>query len=278
MTDRSVTITPKAVALTIAGSDPSGGAGLQADLKAMQQVGVYGMSVVTMLTVQNTLGVDSARLLDAGLIREQFESATSDIPPLAIKTGALGDAATIELVADLLREFGGPIVVDPVLVSKNGDSLADDSAVSAYREHLLPLATLVTPNRFEAARLLGQQFEDLQAIVDGADDLADLGPDYVLIKAGVFDQLRQHIYRDSEGIVSLGVENHDTPHTHGAGCCLSAVITARLALGHGGNRLDPAMRAAVDFGIAAVNHAIEYVPELGQGRGPIEMRLLHIGD
>jgi hydroxymethylpyrimidine/phosphomethylpyrimidine kinase len=275
--DRSVTITPKAVALTIAGSDPSGGAGLQADLKAMQQVGVYGMSVVTLLTVQNSLGVQRIEVLDREFIRSQFEAVTKDIPPLVIKTGALGDAKTIELVADLLKDFQGPIVVDPVLVSKHGDMLADQKALDVYRERLIPLATILTPNRYEFERIMDAKFTDLESMVRAAENWKTKNPPYLLIKAGVFDGLRQHLYGDPKGIVSIGVADHPTKHTHGAGCSLSAVIAARLALGQDGTDMDSAMRAAVDYAIAAVNHAVAYAPELGKGYGPVESRMLHIG-
>ena len=142
--------------MTIAGSDPSGGAGLQADLKAFQQAGCYGMSVVTLITAQNTLGVQALELLPTHLIESQLNSVVDDIPPRVVKTGALGSAEIIRVVASKLRALRLPLVVDPVLVSKHGVSLAEDSAVAAYREHLLPLATLVTPNRFEVEKLVGR--------------------------------------------------------------------------------------------------------------------------
>ena len=275
MTKTEITLTPDAVAMTIGGSDPSGGAGIQADRKAFQQNGVYGTSVLTLVTVQNTIELRSLTMVDPNQIRDQFDAVMNDLPPLAIKTGALGDAATVRLVAELLTDFEGPIIVDPVIVSKHGRSLADDDAVDAYREHLFPRATLVTPNRHETGRLVGRVLDDLQSAVDAAGELRTTGPRFVLIKAGSFDGSREHVYADADRVVSIAVPDHDTDQTHGAGCSLSAVITARLALA-GGDR-SAAMNDAVHFAVAAVNVAIAHAPGLGRGTGPIESRLLHLG-
>ncbi len=275
---RQITLSPGATALTIAGSDPSGGAGLQADLKAFQQNGVYGMSVVTLVTVQNTLGVSRAELLPIELIVDQIDAVMSDIRPLALKTGALANAEVIEAVAQRLNLYTGEVVIDPVLVSKHGDSLADESAVKAYQKQLFPLATLVTPNKLEAELLLGRQLDDIDSLVKAAEDLHAMGPDFVLIKAGVVNGDRMHVYMDGKQVVTISVSDHPTEQTHGAGCSLSATITARLALANPEEPLADRVRSAVDFAIAAVHHAVGIAPGLGAGRGPIESRILHIGD
>lgn len=275
---QTIELAQDAVALTIAGSDPSGGAGLQADLKAFQQNGVYGMAVVTLLTVQNTVGVDRVEVMSMDLIAEQLESVLTDIPPLSIKTGALGSSEVISGIAKVLTDFDGDLIVDPVLVSKHGDRLAGDDAVVAYRDDLLPLATLITPNKHEAECLLDRTFSDVDSVVQGAQDLQKLGPQYVLIKAGTIEGQRVHVYADPDQIVSIQVSEHDTDHTHGAGCYLSATIAARMALFDPSQEHAWRMRAAVDFGIKAVHKAISVAPGLGKGRGPIESRILHLGD
>ncbi|MBB3207562.1 hydroxymethylpyrimidine/phosphomethylpyrimidine kinase [Rhodopirellula rubra] len=277
--DRRVTISPQAIALTIAGSDPSGGAGLQADLKAFQQNGVYGMSVVTLITVQNSLGVGRVEMLSPELVCEQYDAVVSDIPPRAIKTGALGTGAIIAEIADRLDGCDCPIVVDPVMVSKHGAPLVDDAAVMAYRDTLLPRATLITPNRFEAERLLDRKIGgELDDLFDATKELQELGPEMVLLKAGEFDGSQLHVFLASDTIVTLTLERHPTDQTQGAGCSLAATIAARIALSSPEEAHEPRIRAAVDFGVAAVNHAIRFAPNYGNGRGPIESRMLHIGD
>lgn len=284
--DRKVEIAPHAISLTIAGSDPSGGAGLQADLKAFHQNGVYGMSVVTLITVQNTLGVGRVEMMPPDLVGEQFDAVVSDIPPRSIKTGALGSGEIIRCVADKLRAMRKTIepadcliVVDPVMVSKHGTSLVDDDAADAFREELLPLADITTPNRFEAERLLGRSIgQSIDDFLAATDDLLDLGPSAVLLKAGEFDGNQMHVFTEPDQLVTLAVDRFDTKHTHGAGCTLSAVLAARLALSSPEDDESTRLREAVDFAIAAVNHAIQFAPKYGNGNGPVESRLLHIGD
>ncbi len=277
--DRAVTIAPEAVALTIAGSDPSGGAGLQADLKAFQQNGVYGMAVVTLITVQNTRGVDRVELLPADLVNEQFDAVVGDITPRAIKTGALGNASIIAEIAAKLGHVQCPVVVDPVMISKHGVPLIDDAAIHAYRELMLPRATLLTPNRFEAEHLLEREIgNEIDDLLQATEDLRDLGPAMVLLKAGELNGEQMHTFLDSAQLLTIAVERHATKHTHGAGCSLSATIAAQLALASPHEPIESNMRAAVEFGIAAVNHAIQFAPQYGHGSGPIESRMLHIGD
>jgi len=277
--NREIAIALDAIALTIAGSDPSGGAGLQADLKAFQQNGVYGMSVVTLITVQNTLGVGHVELLSPELIIQQYDAVVSDIPPRAIKTGALGNATIIAEIASRLSMCDCPIVVDPVMVSKHGAALVDDAAVEAYRDEMLPVATLLTPNLYEAERLLGRKIgRQLDDLLRATQDLQELGPEQVLLKAGEFEGSQLHVLATAENIVTLAVERHETNQTHGAGCSLSAVIAARIALIPPEQELEARVRAAVDFAIPAINHAVRFAPGYGTGSGPVESRVLHYGD
>ncbi|MEM9364699.1 MAG: bifunctional hydroxymethylpyrimidine kinase/phosphomethylpyrimidine kinase [Planctomycetota bacterium] len=266
-------------ALTIAGSDPSGGAGLQADLKAFQQVGVYGMSVVTLLTVQNTQGVRDVRVMEEDLVLRQLDAVLEDITPLVIKTGALGEANLIQAIAGRLRGFSGELVVDPVLVSKHGHSLASAAAVDAYREFLFPIATLVTPNRFEASAFLGRELESAgeDDFAEAAEQLRGMGPAFTLLKAGKVGADRLHFLANKEQVTSIACEDHATHHTHGAGCSLSATIAARLAITDPTQPLDERMHSAVQFAISAVSQAISIAPGLGNGSGPIESRILHLG-
>lgn len=208
---------PHAVALTIAGSDPSGGAGLQADLKTFQQLGVFGMSAVTLLTVQNTQAVTQVQTLSPQWVVDQIRAVVTDIPPSAIKVGALGTAAMVRAVAEelsgLCGSHGVPLIVDPVLVSKHGHALVDpneseSAVVNAYREHLLPLATMVTPNRFEALKLGGPAGSTLRPEAIGAADfqtwaaaILRLGPRAVLLKAGGVDGHSLHIFGQSQDVI-----------------------------------------------------------------------------
>lgn len=283
--NREVRIAAQAIALTIAGSDPSGGAGLQADLKAFQQNGVYGMSVVTMITVQNTRGIDRVETLSPELVVQQLDCVVSDIAPSAIKTGALGNSSIVCEIAARLKGYDAPLVVDPVMVSKHGVALVDDATIDAYRDELLPLATLLTPNRWEAERLLGREIgSEMEDLLRATQLLQELGPEFVLVKAGEFDGEQMHVLATSDELLTFAVERHDTNQTHGAGCALSAVITARLALSspskatRSNQDITTRIRAAIDFAIPAVNHAIRFAPNYGGGCGPIESRVLHFGD
>ena len=271
----SVTIATNATALTIAGSDPSGGAGLQADLKTFQQVGCYGMAVVSLITVQNTQGVDRVESLPTDLVDQQLVAVLNDIPPRAIKTGALGSADMIRMVASRLRDVGSPLVVDPVLVSKHGHRLADDESIEAYIDELMPLADVFTPNRFEAEAILNCEINTLQDCAEAAAKLRSLGPQYVVLKAGEMERQRHHmIASDSEEVTGLSMEPIDSDNTHGAGCVLSAAIAGHLAVHMEENLTADSVDAAVRFATAAVHHSIEFAPDLGGGLGPIETRLI----
>lgn len=253
-----------AVALTIAGSDPSGGAGLQADLKTFHQHGVYGMSVVTLLTAQNTQGVTAVELMPANFILDQLDAVLDDIPPKAAKSGALGSAGIISTVAAAAARFAFPLVVDPVMFSKHGHPLLNDDAMDALKFCLLPRAILVTPNLHEARALANMEIETREALQTAALAIAGLGPKNVLIKAS---QLQPHgadlLYVDGE-LHWLETERIDTRNLHGAGCVYSAAITAEIARGAS---LLESVKAAKRF----IHEAIQTAPNLGGGIGPLNM-------
>jgi hydroxymethylpyrimidine/phosphomethylpyrimidine kinase len=254
----------KPVALTIAGSDPSGGAGLQADLKTFHQFGVYGMSVVTLLTIQNTVGVDSVDPLDPDYVARQLEAVTTDIPPQAAKTGALGTAEIIGVIARWAAKGTCPLVVDPVMISKHGAPLMDADASRALVKELFPYAALATPNLPEAAALTGSEVAGLDGMREAARRISDLGPRAVLIKGGHLDASQEA----SDLLCVDGAEElftsqrYDTRHTHGTGCTYSAAITAELAKGAD---LTGAVRAAKRY----ISEAIATAPGLGRGSGPV---------
>lgn len=257
----------QAVALTIAGSDPSGGAGLQADLKTFQQLGVYGMSVITLITVQNTRGVQQVETLDSQLVLAQLDVVLSDIPPQAIKTGALGNAQIVQAVGQRLATVDCPVVVDPVLVSKHGHLLVTDDVVDACIHYLLPHAWLITPNRFEAERLTQSTLDNPESIVRAIEEMLEMGAKNVLIKLGGQVNVFEHWFGSQAGVTRLPVPLLETNHTHGSGCVLAAAICGKLALGEN----DPL--AAVQFGMQCVAEALSNSTQLGRGNlHPIEIR------
>ena len=251
------------VALTIAGSDPSGGAGLQADLKTFHQLGVYGEAVVTLVTVQNSLGLKRVDVLTADLVAEQIRAVVSDIPPRAAKTGALGNRAVLESVAEAAASFAFPLVVDPVILSKKGAPLLDEAAQVAFAEILLKRAFLLTPNLHEAAALTGSPVNNVATMLRAAEKLIEMGAANALVKGG-------HLEGDAiDVLVTQDGTPHEfrapriaTRHTHGTGCTYSAAITAGLAKGLA---LTEAVRAAKAF----VTAAIRTNPGLGSGSGPL---------
>ncbi len=267
----TVTLQPQAVALTIAGSDPSGGAGLQADLKTFQKLDVYGMSVITLITAQNTLAVRKLEVLSLDLIEAQLDAVLDDIPARAVKTGALGRVDVVRLVSERLQDVHAPVVVDPVLVSKHGDSLANDDVVEAYQEFLLPRAFLVTPNRFEAERLTGLQLDSEEAVSQAIARLHEFGARHVLIKLGEIDGKSHHVLSLDDENRGLVMPRLDSNNTHGTGCILSAAITAALALG------ESDILQAVLFGIERTFQAIQINTKLGQGIHPAEIRAMSKG-
>ena len=253
---------PLTAALTIGGSDPSGGAGIQADLKTFHQLGVYGEAAITLLTVQSTVRVSRVELLPVDLVLEEIAAVLEDIPPAAAKTGALGSAELIEAIGDAAARWNFPLVVDPVMISKHGARLAAADAAEAFRRFLIPKAALLMPNLPEAEALCGfsvRTFEDMER---AARALLELGAQAVLIKGGHLEGDPIDLYVDRECRISLPAPRIDTPHTHGTGCTYSAAVTAGLAKGQA---MVEAMRAAKLF----VNQAIRTNPGLGRGSGPL---------
>ncbi len=250
------------IALTIAGSDPSGGAGLQADLKTFHQHGVYGMAVVSLLTVQSTRGVTRVDPVSAELLAQQLDHLLADLTPGAAKTGALGNAALVEVVAARAKAFSFPLVVDPVMISKHGHPLIDASAVTAVKEQLLPVSFLLTPNTQEAAALTVRTFETHAQAKDAAKALAQLGARHVLVKGGHLHGAPIDVLLTEGTLHELHAERIDTKHTHGTGCTYSAAIVARLSLGA------PLLTAVTDAK-AWLTRAIATAPGIGSGVGPV---------
>ncbi len=253
------------IALTIAGSDSGGGAGIQADLKTFHQFGVFGTSALTAVTAQNTVGVQAVHAVPTDVVVAQLESVWGDLPPRAVKTGMLGGAATVVAVAEALERLG-PVafVLDPVMVATSGDRLLDRGAERHIRESLLPLSTLVTPNREEAEILTGAGIRSVEDAAEAARRLVDMGAGAALVKGGHADDDR-HTLVDVfyDGSVRLFEHpRHDTPHTHGTGCTLSAAATGCLARGD-------SLAIAVERAIAYVVRAINDAPGLGAGHGPL---------
>jgi hydroxymethylpyrimidine/phosphomethylpyrimidine kinase len=254
--------------LTIAGSDSGGGAGIQADLKTMLAFGVHGMSVVTAVTAQNSVGVQGYWELPPEAVRAQLDSVLGDIGVDAVKTGMLASTTLVETVAEALAELlaGGevPVVVDPVSVSKHGDPLLDPAALDAVRTRLLPLATLVTPNLYEAAQLAGITVADESDLHRAAAALLALGPRAALVKGGhlagtesvdlLWDGSDEHVF---------GSPRYDNRHTHGTGCTLASAVASRLALG---DPLPTAVSAAKEYLSGAVAAGFP----LGTGIGPVD--------
>jgi hydroxymethylpyrimidine/phosphomethylpyrimidine kinase len=249
-------------ALTIAGSDSGGGAGIQADLKTFSALGVYGMTAITAVTAQNTVSVTGIVELPPEAVAQQIDAVVTDIGVDAAKTGMLSSAAIIEAVADRIRHHRlTTLVVDPVMISKSGASLLRPEAMDALRRRLLPLALVVTPNLHEAAVLAGREIRTIEQMEEAARRLAGLGPRYVVVKGGHLEGAAVDVLFDGTRLERLEAPRVPTPHTHGTGCVFSAAITAHLARG---DEVTPAIRAAKRF----VTRAIEEALPLGRGHGP----------
>ena len=254
----------KPVALTIAGSDSGGGAGIQADLKAMEAQGVFAASVVTAVTAQNTRAVTDAFDLPPRIIEAQIDAVADDFRLAAVKTGMLSSTAIIGLVARKVREHAlHPLVVDPVMISKSGFALLKDDAVEALKTELLPLADLVTPNVHEAERLTGAEIRTRADAEAAARAVHAMGPAAVLVKGGHLDGEADavDVLFDGETVRAVRSERIETPHTHGTGCTYASAIAARLALGE-------ALPTAVERAKAYVTEAIRHALPLGGGHGP----------
>ncbi len=259
-----MTNSPLSIALTIAGSDSGGGAGIQADLKTFHAFGVFGTSAVTAVTAQNTLGVQAIHAIPVEVVRAQIDSVAEDLRPTACKSGMLATAELVHAVAEALRDHRlANYVMDPVMVSTSGHRLLAAVAEQALVTHLLPLATLVTPNLHETRILTGLEVETLKGMREAARALVGMGAGAALVKGGHLgrDEAVDLLW-DGERELSWRRTRLDTPHTHGTGCTLSAAATAGLARGL-------PLAEAVDHAVGFVSRAIRTAPGLGSGHGPI---------
>lgn len=258
------------IALTIAGSDPSGGAGIQADLKVFHQHQTYGMSVITLLTVQNTRTVEAVMVLEPNFVLKQLDAVLMDIPPHAAKTGALGNAEIIDMLSWKSADFSFPLVIDPVMISKHGSKLLDDDGAELLKKKLLRGAALVTPNIPEAEYLSERHIVDTATMKKAAKSIALLGPASVLIKGGHLQGSAEDVLYFEGNFHHFPGEHIETKNTHGTGCVFSSAITARLAQGE---LLAQAVAAAKRF----IVEAIRTNPQLGSGFGPTNMHALTSG-
>jgi hydroxymethylpyrimidine/phosphomethylpyrimidine kinase len=250
-------------ALTIAGSDSSGGAGIQADLKTFSALGVYGMSVITAVTAQNTCGVSAVQDISPAITAAQIEAVFSDIYVHAVKIGMVSKIQTIEAIAASLERFAPRFVVlDPVMVAKSGHALIEPAAIAALRTRLFPLATVITPNIPEAEALLGERIADVAAMERAAQALHAYGTHAVLVKGGHLTGDAVDVLFDGERCLHFVAPRIATRHTHGTGCTLSAAIAAFLARG-----LE--MAQAVGEAKAYISGAILKAFPLGHGVGPV---------
>lgn len=259
------------VALTIAGSDSGGGAGIQADLKTFHRFGVFGTSAITAITAQNTLGVQAIHAVPLADVRAQIDSVVTDLRPTALKTGMLATAKLVAEVARAIQDHGlTGYVMDPVMVATSGDRLLESDAEAALRTELMPQAAVVTPNLEEASILVGRAVTSLEAMKEAARRLVDMGAEAALVKGGHLWEGQGPGTADAVDVLWDGTTERvfrhpwvDTVHTHGTGCTLSAAITAGLALGDD-------LPTAVERATRYVGRAIASAPGLGRGRGPVD--------
>jgi hydroxymethylpyrimidine/phosphomethylpyrimidine kinase len=250
-------------ALTIAGSDSGGGAGIQQDLKTFQAFGVWGMTAITAVTVQNTTGVSGFVELSPETVAAQIDAVASDIGVDAAKTGMLASAAIVEAVARAVRDAEiDKLVVDPVFISKHGDTLLRADAVDALRRLIIPLALVVTPNAHEAGELAGGEVRTRAQQIDAARAILSLGARAVLVKGGHVEGDAVDVLATGDGVIQIAGKRIDSPNTHGTGCMLSAAIAAGLAKGLD---LETAVRDAKSFVTGAVEHSLA----IGKGIGPV---------
>ncbi|PYO49834.1 MAG: bifunctional hydroxymethylpyrimidine kinase/phosphomethylpyrimidine kinase [Gemmatimonadetes bacterium] len=253
------------IALTIAGSDSGGGAGIQADLKTFQRFGIFGTSAITAITAQNTRGVSRWEPVSADLVRAQIDAIAEDLMPAAVKTGMLANTAIASIVAASIRDHAfRNYVLDPVMVATSGDTLLERDAIDVIRSELIPQASLVTPNLHEAAILTGEKIEDEDGMARAAETIVrEMGAQAVLIKGGHLDAGDRVVDILYDGDVrAFRGKRFETTNTHGTGCTLSAAIAAQLA---NGESMHAAVRRAIDY----VHNAIATAPGLGSGHGPL---------
>lgn len=251
-------------ALTIAGSDSSGGAGIQADLKTMMANGVFGMSVVTALTAQNTMGVSAVSESSPEFLAAQIDSVFEDIPPDAVKVGMVSSAALIHVIAERLRHYAvEKLVVDPVMVATSGARLLDETAISVLQEELLPLALVITPNLQEAEVLFGKKISTKAEMEVAASDISAKCGCAVLLKGGHSSDEADDLLCQEGAMHWFTAERVQNPNTHGTGCTLSSAIASNLALGCN-------LEEAVEKAKAYVHGALEAMLDLGHGAGPLD--------
>jgi hydroxymethylpyrimidine/phosphomethylpyrimidine kinase len=256
-------------ALTIAGSDSSGGAGIQADLKTFAALGVYGTCAITAVTAQNTIGVTASTVLEADLVIAQIEAVAGDIQVHATKIGMLATAAIVEAVVAAIEEVELPLVVaDPVMLAKSGQRLLDDDGVEALRTELLPLVRVVTPNLPEAEALSGRRIRSLADARDAARRIQEMGARAVIVKGGHSTYTSDNdvivdVLLDDDAFHEFRTPRIETKNTHGTGCTLSAAVAAYLALGHA---LPDAAARAQQYVAGAIAHALP----IGHGHGPLD--------
>lgn len=249
-------------ALTIAGTDPSGGAGIQADLKTFQELKSYGMSVITSVVAQNTTGVQAVHHLPLDMIDQQLESVFSDMPVHAFKTGMIANIDMMELIAKRIQKLDVPFIMDPVMVATSGDSLIAEDARQFLRKHLLPLTTIVTPNIPEAESITEATIETEEDMKDAAAEIVhQYGAQAALIKGGHLTGDAVDFLYDGNKIHTFSAPRIHTKNTHGTGCTLSAAITAYLSQGHS---LYESVKQAKQFVTSAIKHSFA----LGKGSGP----------
>lgn len=254
----------KPVALTLAGSDSGGGAGIQADIKAMEANGVFATSVLTAITAQNTEAVTMSFDLPEQLIAAQIDAVVGDFPIGAAKTGMLSSSAIIEIIADKVEEHGlTPLVVDPVMMSKSGFKLLEDAAIDTLRDRLIPLATVVTPNTHEAELLADVEVNTLDDAGTAARRIFEQGPGAVVVKGGHLRDASEavDVFFDGTELRTFSAPRIDTKNTHGTGCTYASAIAANLAKGHS---VPDAIDRAKQYVTTAIRHALS----LGSGHGP----------
>jgi hydroxymethylpyrimidine/phosphomethylpyrimidine kinase len=255
-------------ALTIAGSDSSGGAGIQADLKVFTVLGVFGMSAITAVTAQNTLGVKGVTAIDPDMIARQIDTTVSDIQADATKSGMIGNVLAVEAVADAIKRNSlQPYVCDPVMFTKGGDSLLADDAIAHVKKKLFPLATVITPNRREAAKLTGvdlNQLETVATCMDACKRLLETDVKAVVLKGIPHGEQIVDIYYDGREFLEFADKAHPAQKTHGSGCAFSAAITAGLASG-----LE--LVDSIDQAKQLVNMAVQYSDGQGRGTSPVNV-------
>jgi hydroxymethylpyrimidine/phosphomethylpyrimidine kinase len=249
--------------MTIAGSDSSAGAGIQADLKTFAALGVYGTTVITAITAQNTQGVRRVDVLSPETVAAQIDAVVSDIGADVVKTGMLGSAAIVEVVASKLREYGlTQLVLDPVLAASDGSGLLVDGGLAVLRDKLLPLALVVTPNVEEAGALVGRRLDGPEDVRQAAREIVEMGARNVVIKGGDATGPAIDLFYDGQHYHEFAAARVDTTNTHGTGCTFAAAIAAALAKGS-------APRQAVAMAKAYVTKAMQMSFPLGRGHGPV---------